>query len=253
MLKELIIAFQSYAKAHRFIRKNRLWKWIVLPGVLYMLLFAASMFFFGRTVTDLVNYLISSTGLREWVQRQNLAWLNILFVFLFGSLWLVLMLFYFSLFKFFWLIVGSPLFAYLSEKTESIMEGRTFAFSWGQLLKDAVRGIQMALRNTLWQTVYSISILLLSFVPLVGWAAPLLGIFIECYYYGFSMLDYSCERHRLTAAQSIRYIGTHKGLAIGNGFVFYLMHLLPLLGWLFAPAYAVVAATISLYHQKEEY
>lgn len=253
MLKEIIIAFQSYGKAHRFIKKNRLWKWILVPGLIYMILFLVSMFFFGRTATGLVNYLIGSTGLRDWVQRMNQAWLSFLFLFLFGTLWLMLMLFYFSFFKYFWLIVGSPLFSYLSEKTESIMEGKDFPFDGKQLLKDMMRGIRMALRNTLWQSVYSIAILMLAFVPLVGAAAPVLSIFIECYYYGFSMLDYSCERNRMSAAQSIQFIGTHKGLAIGNGFVFYLMHLVPLIGWVFAPSYAVIAATISLHHQKEDY
>jgi hypothetical protein len=29
------------------------------------------------------------------------------------------------------------------------------------------------------------------------------------------------------------------------------MHLLPVVGWVLAPAYAVVAATISLYHSPE--
>jgi hypothetical protein len=32
MLKEIVIAFQSYAEAHRFIIKHRLWKWIVIPA-----------------------------------------------------------------------------------------------------------------------------------------------------------------------------------------------------------------------------
>ena len=253
MLKEIIIAFQSYGKAHRFIRKNRLWKWIIIPGLLYMLLFVASMFFFGKTVSYVVDYLITATGLQAWLQRLNIGWINFLFLFLFSALWLMLMLFYFSLFKYVWLIIGSPLFAYLSEKTESIMEGKDFPFSFGQLMKDMVRGIRMALRNTLWQSVYSIAIIILSFVPVVGWVAPLLGLFIECYYYGFSMLDYSCERHKLSAVQSIRFIGAHRGLAVGNGFLFYGMHLLPVVGWVLAPSYAVVAATISLYHQKEEF
>src|SRR4029079_14417731 len=77
--------------------------------------------------------------------------------------------------------------------------------------------------------------------------APVFALLIECYYYGFSMLDDSCERHNLSPAESINYVGAHKGLAIGNGIVFYLMHLVPVVGWIFAPAYAVVAATISLY------
>ena len=253
MLKEIIIAFQSYGKAHRFIKKHRLWKWIIISGLLYMLLFVVSMIVFGKTVSHVVDYAIAASGLQTWLQRVNTGWINFLFLFMFGALWLMLMLVYFSLFKYIWLIVGSPLFAYLSEKTESIMEGKDFPFSFSQLVKDMARGIRMAVRNTLWQSVYSIAIIILSFVPLVGWVAPLLGLFIECYYYGFSMLDYSCERHQLNAMQSIRFIGTHKGLAIGNGFVFYGMHLLPVVGWVLAPSYAVIAATISLYHQQETF
>jgi hypothetical protein len=112
-------------------------------------------------------------------------------------------------------------------------------------LKDALRGIKLALRNMMWQTVYSVSILLLSLFPIVGWITPLISLFVECYYYGFSMLDYSCERHKLSPSASIEYIGKRKGLAIGNGLVFYLMHCIPIIGWIFAPAYAVIAATIS--------
>ncbi|RYD72664.1 MAG: hypothetical protein EOP53_21520, partial [Sphingobacteriales bacterium] len=137
-------------------------------------------------------------------------------------------------------------FAYLSEKTEAIMEGKDFPFNLKQLMKDIWRGIRIALRNLLWQTVYVLSIFILSFIPLFGWIAPLVALLVECYYFGFSMLDYSSERNKLSASQSIEFIGRHKGLAIGNGMVFYLMHMLPIIGWLLAPSYAVVAATISL-------
>ena len=66
------------------------------------------------------------------------------------------------------------------------------------------------------------------------------------------MLDYSSERNNLSAMQSIQFIGRHKGLAIGNGFVFYLMHLVPIIGWLLAPSYAVIAATLSLHKARNE-
>lgn len=165
---------------------------------------------------------------------------------------LILFFFYFSLFKFLFLIVGSPVFAYLSEKTSSIIEGKDFPFSLSQLLKDVVRGIKLALRNSLWQTVYIVSILLLSLVPLFGWITPLIGLFVECYYYGFSMVDYSLERNKLSPAASIDFIGRHKGLAVGNGLMFYLMHIIPVVGWVLAPAYAVIAATLSLYKVKGE-
>ncbi len=251
MLKEIVIAIQSYLKAHQFIRKNRLWKWILLPGFIYALLFIAGTYFFGKSATGVIGYLTNVTGLNDWVQKFQNSWLGFFFTLAGVILWIILMFFYFSLFKYLWLIFGSPLFAYLSEKTESIIEAREIPFSWKQLVKDMARGIRLALRNTLWQTVYTISILILSFIPIIGWATPILALFVECYYFGFSMLDYSCERRKLSTAQSIEFIGRHKGLAIGNGLVFYAMHGLILIGWVLAPAYAVIAATISLYQQKE--
>jgi CysZ protein len=64
------------------------------------------------------------------------------------------------------------------------------------------------------------------------------------------MLDYSCERKKMNASKSMEYVAKHKGLAIGNGLVFYLMHGIIIVGWVLAPAYAVVAATISMHETK---
>lgn len=250
MLKEIITSVQAYFHAHRFIIKHRLWKWIFIPGLIYSILFFLGVYFFMKSSNSAIGYMLMKSGLKEWMERMESSWLS--FLLLFGQLvlQLVLLLFYFSLFKYLFLIIGSPLFAYLSEKTESIMEGKDFPFNFSQLMKDIVRGIRLALRNMLWQTVYTVSILILSFVPVVGWVTPLLALLVECYYLGFSMLDYSCERNKLSTSQSILFIGRHKGLAIGNGIIFYMMHILPVIGWILAPSYAVIAATISLYNAK---
>ena len=252
MLKEIIIAFQSYVKAHHFISKHNLWKWILIPGVLYTLLFCTGMYFFWESSNTAVTWLSGFIGIERWLHHQQSAALS--FLFLMGGIMvrLVLVFFYFSLFKYIFLILGSPLFAYLSQQTEALISGKEFQFEISQLFRDMRRGIRLALRNSLWQTVYTISILILSFFPLVGWITPVISTFVECYYYGFSMLDYSCERHKLSPAASIAFISQHKGLAIGNGMIFYGMHFIPVLGWVLAPSYAVIAATISLYHQNLE-
>lgn len=251
MLKEIVIAIQSYFRAHQFISKHKLWKWILIPGILYMILFTVGIYFFWKSSDSAVSYLSNLIGIDKWLHRQQNSLLS--FLFLMGEIMvrLVLVFFYFSLFKYIFLIIGSPLFAYLSERTEAIIIGKEYIFSWKQLWKDMVRGIRLAIRNSLWQTVYVLSLLILSLVPVIGWITPVIILFVECYYYGFSMLDYSCERHDLSASKSIEFIGKHKGLAIGNGMVFYLMHLLPFVGWALAPAYAVIAATTSLYHHEE--
>lgn len=250
MLKEIVIAIQSYFDAHYFIKKHRLWKWIVIPGIIYMLLFVVGMYFFWLSSDNAVTWLSHQLGLEAWLQRQRSAWLSFLFLMIGLMLRLVLVFFYFSLFKYLFLIIGSPVFAYLSEKTESILNGKDFPFSFKQLLKDIVRGIRLSLRNTLWQTIYIITLLLLSLIPVVGWITPLIALFTECFYYGFSMLDYSAERAKLSYSQSIDFINRHKGLAIGNGLIFYLMHAVIVVGWILAPAYAVIAATLSLHKIK---
>lgn len=252
MLKEIIISFQAYYQAHRFITKHRLWKWIFIPGLIYALLFCLGIYLFAVSSNSAIEFMLQKTGVAAWMEKMQNSWLSFLLIFGQIILNLILLLFYFSLFKYLFLIIGSPLFAYLSEKTESIMEGRDYPFNFKQLIKDIVRGIRLALRNMLWQTVYTVSILILSFIPVFGWITPLLALLVECYYLGFSMLDYSCERNKLSTSQSIGFIGRHKGLAIGNGMVFYLMHFIPILGWLLAPSYAVIAATISLYKAKTE-
>ena len=252
MLKEIIIAIQSYIEAHRFIVKHRLWKWILVPGIIYAILFFTGIILFWNSSDSAIQHLLNITGLGKWMNAIEGGWLKFLFIFGQVILKLVLMLLFFSLFKYLFLIIGSPLFAYLSEKTEAIMEGKEFPFSFAQLIKDAVRGIRLAFRNALWQTVYTVSILILSFIPVVGWFTPFFALLIECYYLGFSMLDYSSERNKLSTSQSIAFIGKHKGLAIGNGIVFYLMHMIIVVGWILAPSYAVIAATLSLLKTKQQ-
>ncbi len=252
MFKEIVIAIQAYRKAHLFIGKHNLWKWILIPGFCYMILFSAGIYFFWISADSAVSHLSQFIGIDRWLRHQHNAGLS--FLFMMGGIMvrLTMIFFYFSLFKYLFLIIGSPVFAYLSEKTESIMEEKEFIPQRAAIFKDIARGIKLALRNCLWQTVYTVSILILSFIPLVGWITPLISSLVECYYYGFSMLDYSCERHGLSPSASILYISKRRGLAVGNGMVFYLMHFVPFVGWVLAPSYALVAATISLYHQNLE-
>lgn len=254
MLKEIIIAFQSYVKAHHFISKHKIWKWILIPGILYAILFSIGFYFFWTSAASAVHELSKFLHISRFLQHQQSAALSFFFVMGAMMVHLTLMFFYFSLFKYLFLIIGSPLFAYLSQQTEALINGGKdeFAFDRVQMLRDVRRGIGVALRNITWQTVYTVCILLLSFIPIIGWITPVISMLVECYYYGFSMLDYSAQRHKLSQPEALEYISQHRGLATGNGIIFYGMHFVPILGWILAPAYAVIAATISLYHQNLE-
>jgi CysZ protein len=246
LLKEIVIAVQSWGEAHRFIQKHKLFRWIIIPGIIYSLLFIVGMIFFWRSSDDVISWISNQLGVEAWLQKERSEWLSFFFVMMGMMMRLILVLFYFSLFKYFILIIGSPLFAYLSEKTEAIIEGKEHSFNWSELKKDCTRSIKLALRSCGWQIVYLIALVLLSLIPLAGWITPLIALLMECYYFGFSMLDYSLARNGSTPSQSIQLIGRHKGLAIGNGVLFYLAHIVII----FAPAYAVIAATLTIQKVK---
>ena len=246
MLKEIVIAIQSWSEAHRFIRKHRLFKWIIIPGIIYSVLFITGMFFFWKSSDQVISWVSEQLRIEIWLQQQRNEWLSFIFVMTGMMLRLILVLFYLSLFKYLILIIGSPVFTYLSEKTEAIINGQEHSFNWPDLKKDAFRGIKLALRNAGWQSVYLIALIFLSLVPVIGWITPVIALLMECYYFGFSMLDYSFARNDFTPAQSIDFTGRHKGLAIGNGLLFGLVHIVIVL----APAYAVIAATLTVHQVK---
>lgn len=247
MLKEIVIAIQSWGDARHFIREHHTFKWIIGPGIIYTLLFIAGMYFFWSSANDVVAWVSRTLHIETWLQQERNEFLSFLFVMNGMMLQITLVLFYFALFKHLILVIGSPLFAYLSEKTEAIIDQRTdYRFNWKDLKKDAIRGSRLALRNAGWQSVYLFALVLLSLVPLVGWITPMIALVMECYYFGFAMLDYSFARNGYTSAQSAGFTGRHKGLAIGNGFLFYVMHIFILL----APAYAIIAATLSFQKVK---
>jgi len=241
LLKEIVIAIQAWGDARRFIQKHHLFKWIITPGIIYTLLFFVGMYFFWSSTDVIYSWINGKLKIETWLQQERSEWLSFLFVMTGMMFRLILVLFYFSLFKSLILIIGSPLFAYLSEKTEAMIEGKEHSFNWKDLKKDATRAIRLALRNAGWQSVYLFALILLSLVPVAGWITPVIALLMECYYFGFAMLDYSFARHNYSPAQSAVFTGRHKGLAIGNGFLFYVMHLLIIL----APAYAIIAATLS--------
>ena len=121
MLKEIIIAIQAYFRAHRFIRENKLWKWILIPGILYTILFIISLSYFSSTSSEFIEWFILKTGLKSWNEKLNDG--SVSFLLAFGTMlvWLISLMLYFSLFKYLFLIIGSPIFSYLSEKTAAIM------------------------------------------------------------------------------------------------------------------------------------
>lgn len=158
--------------------------------------------------------------------------------------------------KYIILILMSPIMALLSERTEEILTGEKYPFTWSIFIADVWRGILIALRNMMlefgWIVIVGFGGMLVTavFAPLSLIYAPIAGILlfvVGAYFYGFSTLDYNSERKRLKLRQSAEFVRAHKGIAIANGSIFTVLLWIPFLGVIVAPITCTVAATLAYY------
>jgi CysZ protein len=157
-----------------------------------------------------------------------------------------------SFYKYLFLALASPLFAYISERTAEIITGESLSFNLLQFSKDVVRGIILSGRNFLKQLFLTLILFIFSFIPIIGLLFSFLILIIDCYYFGFSVLDYNAEREKLTAKQSRLLISNRKGLAIGNGLMMYFSILVPFIGIIIIAPLSAIAGTLTFYkHLKK--
>jgi CysZ protein len=251
LLKELILAIRAYFSAHRFIVQHKLWKWMIVPGILYAYLFVLGMNYFSQSSSFFIESIILKTGLKSWVDTLNNDLIG--FFITMGSFWLwfTLLLFYFALFKYLFLILFAPFFAYLHLRIDAIKNETVFVFNSKAYRKLIARALLLNVTNLLWQTVYLIPIVIICTLPIIGWFTPIFTILIECYFLGAAMLDYSLASENKNKVAAAAYVNNHKGLPIGNGLVFYLLHFIPIIGWMTAPFYSLIAAQLNTQEVKD--
>ncbi len=251
MLKELIISIRAFYRAHQFIMQHRMWRWMILPGIIYAFLFVIGITYFSQTSSLFIEWIILKTGLKSWVDSIGSDLIG--FFITMGSFWLwfTLLLFYFALFKFIFLLLFAPVFSYQHLRIAAIQKNEIFIFKWGEYIMLVIRAIKLNLTNMLWQTVYLIPIVIVCTIPIIGWFTPILTILMECYYFGYAMLDYGLATENKSRVSATTYVSNHKGLPIANGIVFYIMHLIPVVGWMTAPFYALIAAHLNTQEIKD--
>lgn len=250
------IGFKTFFEAIGFVFSNGLWWTLLFPIAFNFLLLWG-----GTELADLYNNKLQ-LWLLNLANLDSTSWYaGIIKGFISGFIWVIVKIIFFSIFTYFGgyiiLIFMSPIFAYLSEKTEKIITGKTYPFNGEQWMRDMSRGILITLRNIFYELAIIILIFVFSFIPIIGWIIALLSTFIlffvSAYFYGFSFIDYSSERRKLNIGQSVKFVRKNKGIAISSGLIFALSMIVPFCGTFIAPfvsIFSVVGATIAI--QKTE-
>ncbi len=240
------VGFKSYLQAVAFICKKGLWKYLLYPVAMTILLlysgFKLAVHYASGIHAQLMELIHPSHFHTAWIEFFSsalyytlLILLKIIFFFIFSSIS-----------KFIVLIVMSPVMSVLSEKTEELITGKKNPFNLILCIKNMLRGVVIAVRNLLIQCIIIIFCMLISWVPVLGWVSPVVLLVFSYYFYGFSMMDYVNERKGMGVTESVKAIRENRGIAIVNGFVFSMLFAVPFAGMIIAPVLAPVAAVIAM-------
>jgi CysZ protein len=254
MFKQMKIGFSAYGKATKFISANKLSGFYLLPLVINVLLFMMTMSIAGFLTEEITNWCMVNLGLdKGGVYYESVG--VILWWFFYISIKLVSWIILHFISGATMLIILSPVLAYLSDRTSQILSGKKYPFNAAIFAKNVIRGVAIASRNMILQLLFMLLLFAFSIIPIIGWLSPFLLFIIGAYYYGFSFVDYTCERKQLKLQESIHFMRNNKGLVIANGAVFSVVIMIPWVGSLlagFVAIISVVAATISVYEAEEK-
>ncbi len=239
----------KYPVAIGFIFSNGLGWYFIFPllmhiGLLYVSIYSSSELV--QVIQDAVNQKLASASEGSAV-ADALSWIAG------GLIWLLMKVLFFFLFAYVGgyivLMFLSPVLAYLSEKTETILMGNKYDADMQQIAIDAIRGTLLALRNMFVEMGILIAVFILSlligWIPLIGWLLSIAGqvflLIVSAYFYGFSFMYYTLERRRLGIRQSISWARSHKAENIGIGLPFALCLVVPFAGGFIASFYAIIS------------
>jgi len=238
MLKNIITAIKAYAGAFELISKLKLWRYFVIP-ILISIVTAISIGLSAYGFSDDIGQFISRIWVWEW-GKETFTTISEIFG---GIIIIVLGL---VLYKHIIMALSAPFMSPVSEKIEVHLLGEESKLSDQHrntsFHQQLWSGIRINVRNLLMELWLTIIILIISLIPVIGWFTSLILFFIQAYYAGFGNMDYTLERH-FKYKESVSFVRKHRGIAIGNGIVFMLFLLIPVIGVILVLLLSVTAAS----------
>ena len=238
MFKNIFIGLKAYAGAFELISKLKLWKYFVIP-ILISVVTAVVIGLYAYGFSDNIGQFISKIWVWEWGKEPFTTISEI-----FGGI--IIIVLGLVLYKHIIMALSAPFMSPVSEKIEAHLLGensklihqhRNTSFQ-----EQLWRGIKINLRNLFMELWLTVIILIISLIPVIGWFTSLILFFIQAYYAGFGNMDYTLERH-FKYKESLTFVRKNRGIAIGNGIVFMLFLLIPVVGVILVLPLSVTAAS----------
>lgn len=191
-----------------------------------------------------------------WIDRMihgwlpDWAWLDFLRYLiwpLFALLILVVVYYGFSIVA---NLIAAPFNGFLAEKVERRLRGTLSADEgWGELVRMIPRSLGREVAKLTYYLPRVLLLLLLSLVPVINLAMPLIWFLFGAWMMAIQYCDYPMDNNRVSFAEMKRLMKARRFSALGFGSLVQLGMLIPLVNLLIMPA-AVVGATL---YWVEEY
>jgi len=234
MIKNIIKGIKAYVGALGLISKLKLWKYFSIP-ILISLIVAIIIGSLAYSFSDDIGANVSNI----WKWEFGKSVFNTITTFISGLLIVVIGL---ILYKHIVMALAAPFMSPVSEKIELHLTGKTLTHRKTSFQEQLMRGIRISMRNLSREIMFTIPILLIGLIPVIGIISTVLLFLIQAYYAGFGNIDYTLERH-FKYEESIKFVQKNRGFAIGNGIVFILFLIIPIVGVILVLPLSVTAAT----------
>ena len=240
MISNIISSIKEYGGALSLMFKLKLWKYFIIPMLIS--------FFTAVFIVVLAYNLSDNIGgyiVNLWKWDFGKDTFNFISTFISGLLILVIGLMFY---KHIVMALAAPFMSPVSEKIENYLTNEDHQHRNTTFKDQLIRGLRISIRNFSKEILFTIPILLLGLIPIVGLISTLLLFFMQAYYVGFGNMDYTLERH-FRYKESVLFVKNNRGIAIGNGIVFMLILLIPIIGVVLVLPFSVTAATIQTVKQ----
>src|SRR5690554_2103199 len=234
MIKNVLKAIKAYAGTFKLINKLGLWKYFAIPMAISF--FTAVLIGFSAWgLSDNLGVLISKIWFWEWGAETFRIISNFIGALIIIAVGLIL-------YRHIVMALSAPFMSPVSEKIEKHLYGQDHSHQETTFMAQLWRGVKINVRNLAMELLLTIPIILIGFIPVIGIFSTVLLFLVQSYYAGFGNMDYTLERH-YKYSESIQFVRKNRGLAIGNGMVFMLMLLIPVVGIILVLPLSVTAAT----------
>lgn len=236
MFKNILKGLEAYSGTFALISKLKLWKYFAIPIVISIVT-ALTIGVSAYGLSDNIGRFISSIWPWDFGKETFTSISTFIGAIVIIAIGLIL-------YKHIIMALSAPFMSPVSEEIETHLTGiekhqhRNTTF--GQQLW---RGIRINLRNLGKELLITIPILMLKFIPVINIFSTILLFLVQAYYAGFGNMDYTLERH-FKYGESVQFVRKYRGIAIGNGIVFILLLLVPIIGIILVLPLSVTAASL---------